>query len=347
MITLISKNKDSLTQLLFQYFNHTNEMIVFVDASGSVIAKNDAAKEIIAEDNDYQGMTHAICNRCDGYTNEYDLQSCVNCFLEAKEIGNSSFQVFMKTTHGTIEPFTATYQTIDEATGVKAFTLQNVSPQIERHDKMYQRQMMQKTIHAQENERKRISRELHDSVIQEMMNVDIELRLMKYQKDVDSLIHNSSKIEGLVTKLIDDIRNLSVELRPSSLDDLGLDAAFKSYFKQVEENYGIHVIYHCNLLTQRFDNEIETVIYRIVQEAVFNAIKYAEIDFVDVDIEVTDERLIAKVVDKGKGFNKSAQPKGTGLGLYGMNERAELINAKVNIDTEIGKGTSVTVEVPL
>ena len=107
------------------------------------------------------------------------------------------------------------------------------------------------------------------------------------------------------------------------------------------------MIYHCNLLTQRFDNEIETVIYRIVQEVVFNAIKYAEIDFVDVDIEVTDERLVAKVVDKGKGFDKSAQPKGTGLGLYGMNERAELINAKVNIDTDIGKGTSVTVEVPL
>ncbi|MGC8059596.1 histidine kinase, partial [Salmonella enterica] len=80
-------------------------------------------------------------------------------------------------------------QTIDESKGIKAFTLQNVSPQIERHDKMYQRKMMQKTISAQENERKRISRELHDSVVQEMLNIDVELRLLKYQQDIEQLVN--------------------------------------------------------------------------------------------------------------------------------------------------------------
>ncbi|SCS81380.1 sensor histidine kinase [Staphylococcus caeli] len=334
-------------QLLMQYFNHTSEKIVFVDKQGKVIAMNQAANDIIALDNDYEGMTNAICNHCDGYTNEFDLQSCKHCFLEAQHIGNTSFQVFMKTTRGTVEPFAATYQTIDQEKGIKAFTLQNVSPQIERHDKMYQRKMMQKTISAQENERKRISRELHDSVVQELLNVDVELRLLKYQQEMGQLVEGSKRIEGLMSKLIDDIRNLSVELRPSSLDDLGLDAAFKTYFKQVEANYGVKVVYRANLDARRFDNEIETVVYRIVQEALFNAIKYANVDTIDVEVHVSETHLIAEIIDRGKGFIKTDQPQGTGLGLYGMNERAELVNAHVNIDTQMGKGTIVTLEVPI
>lgn len=336
-----------MNNLLMQYFNHTSEKIVFVDNQGQVIAMNQAANDIIALDNDYEGMTNAICNHCEGYTNEFDLQSCKQCFLEAETVGNTSFQVFMKTIYGTVEPFTATYQMIDEVNGVKAFTLQNVSPQIERHDKMYQRKMMQKTIFAQENERKRISRELHDSVVQELLNIDVELRLLKYQQEIDQLLSDSKRIEGLMSKLIDDIRNLSVELRPSSLDDLGLDAAFKTYFKQVETNYGIKISYLSNLATNRFDSEIETVVYRIVQEALFNAIKYANVDKVDIEVHVCNQKLIAEVIDRGKGFIKTDQPEGTGLGLYGMRERAELVNAEVTIDTQLGKGTIVTLEVPI
>lgn len=77
--------------------------------------------------------------------------------------------------------------------------------------------MMRKTISAQENERKRISRELHDSVIQEMLNVDVQLRLLKYQEDTTKLLEDAENIEYIVAKLIDDIRNMSVELRPASL----------------------------------------------------------------------------------------------------------------------------------
>ncbi|WP_457826310.1 sensor histidine kinase, partial [Staphylococcus aureus] len=92
-------------------------------------------------------------------------------------------------------------------------------------------------------------------------------------------------------KLIDDIRNLSSELRPSSLDDLGLDAAFKSYFKQLENNYGLVVNYHFDMPPQRFDSEIETVVYRVVQEAAFNAMKYANVDVIDINIRKDKNRL--------------------------------------------------------
>ncbi|MEJ7301332.1 histidine kinase, partial [Staphylococcus caprae] len=103
------------------------------------------------------------------------------------------------------------------------------------------------------------SRELHDSVIQDMLNIDVELRLLKYKYKDKVLAETSQRIEGLLSQLIDDIRNMSVELRPSSLDDLGIEAAFKSYFKQFEENYGMHIKYDSNIKGMRFDSEIETV----------------------------------------------------------------------------------------
>ncbi len=132
----------------------------------------------------------------------------------------------MKTKDNEIKPFTAMYQNIDEQRGISAFTLQNVAPQIERQEKMYQQKMLHRSIQAQENERKRISRELHDSVIQDMLNIDVELRLLKYKHRDKVLAETSQRIEGLLSQLIDDIRNMSVELRPSSLDDLGIEAAF-------------------------------------------------------------------------------------------------------------------------
>ena len=340
-------NRDKLQDLLTQYYLNTNEKMVFLNSAGEVIALNEAAEEVFAEDNDYSQMTNAVCRRCEGYSNEYDIMSCENCFLEALEIGKGSFQVFMRTKENKVQPYTASYELIDHKKGIYAFTLHNVSPQNQRQERMYQRKMMQKTISAQENERKRISRELHDGIVQELINVDVELRLLKYQQEKDELIDNSKRIEGIMSRLIDDVRNLSVELRPSSLDDLGLDAAFRSYFKQFEKNYGIHIDYHTNFSAQRFDNEIETVVYRVVQEALFNALKYAQVDVVEVSLQLNENNIIAEVSDRGVGFKRGDNPKGTGLGLFGMNERAELVNGSVNIDSQIGRGTIVTLEVPI
>ena len=212
---------------------------------------------------------------------------------------------------------------------------------------MYQRQMIRKVIAAQENERKRISRELHDSVVQELLNINIELRLLKYQQDKVLITDKAQQVESLMANLIDDIRNISVELRPSSLDDLGLEAAFKSYFKHFEQTYGLAISYQANIQGKRYDSDIETVVYRVVQESILNALKYASVNHIDVSIQDTGDHIIAEVIDQGVGFNPQSQPKGTGLGLYGMNERAELVNGNVNIDTQIGKGTIITLEIPI
>ena len=173
-----------------------------------------------------------------------------------------------------------------------------------------------------------------------MLNIDVELRLLKYKYQDENLVDSAQHIEGLVSQLIDDIRNLSVELRPSSLDDLGIEAAFNSYFKQFEENYGIQINYQSNIKGMRFDNEVETVVYRVIQEAVLNSLKYAEVNEIEVNINKSDNRLLAEVVDRGKGFNIEDKPKGSGLGFYGMKERAELVNGNINIESHINKEPS-------
>ncbi|UDI77585.1 sensor histidine kinase [Staphylococcus taiwanensis] len=344
---MLNIQDETLEYLLKKYYDKTNEKIVFVNKDSKIIAMNKAAQEIISIDNNYAAMTDAICRRCEGYSNEFALQSCINCYLDTSTPNDTNFQVFMKTIKNGVQPFTASYQCIDETEKIYAFTLQDISPQIERQEKMYQRQMLRKTISAQENERKRISRELHDSVVQEMLNIDVELRLLKYQQEMSQLVEKSEHIERLMSNLINDIRNLSVELRPSSLDDLGLEAAFKSYFKQFEENYGLAITYQSNIRDKRFDNEIETVVYRVVQEAIFNALKYAGVSSIEVSVHQTGDNLIAEIIDRGEGFDPKLKPQGTGLGLYGMNERAELVKGKVDIETHIGKGTIVTLEIPL
>lgn len=341
-----SEDSSVLTNILKQYYEKTSEMIVFFNSKGQIINMNEAARKVISEDNQ-SSLTHPICSRCEGYSNEYALQSCRDCFLESSKIGNTSFQVFMQTNSGTVEPFTATYQTISQEDDIKVYTLQNVSPQIERQQKLHQQTMMQKTISAQENERKRISRELHDGVVQELINVSVELRLLKYQDNIDQLKTQSHQIENLMSSLIDDIRNLSLELRPSSLDDLGLNAAFKSYFKQLEKNFGFIVHYHYDSSVERFNSEIETVVYRIVQEAVFNSLKYANVVSVDVHMTCDGHVIEVEIADQGTGFVLGSEPKGSGLGIYGMQERAEIVGGKVNIESKLGKGTNIKLNVPI
>lgn len=94
----------SLEQLLKNYYETTNEKIVFVNRQGKIIAMNDAAKDILTEEDNYNAMTNAICHRCEGYSNEYDVQSCKDCFLETTQLQHSNFQVFMKTKDNEIKP---------------------------------------------------------------------------------------------------------------------------------------------------------------------------------------------------------------------------------------------------
>lgn len=340
-----------LTDLLMKMYNNSAEAIFFFDRSKKVISMNRAAEQILDTEivqRMIRGETKAICLSCKGYTSDQELQTCFSCYLENPVSDFSSFQVYLDTFGKGVIPYTASYQTIDEENEIRMFMLRDLTRQFETQEALHQNIMTKRVIKAQEDERKRISRELHDSVAQEMLSAIIDLRVLKYMDVDEEAMVKVQQTEILLMRLLDDIRHLSVELRPATLDDLGLEAAFRTHFKWIEKNYGLVIDFASSLKAKRYEEEIETVVYRICQEAVFNALKYAETDDIQVKILEDDKDLILSVEDSGVGFDKAeGQSRGTGLGLYGMKERAELVGGQLMIRSTIGKGTKITLKLPL
>lgn len=348
---MISLSKTETLSLLENMFINSAEPIFFFDAQGNVIAMNPAAESTLdskALEQILVSDAKAFCLTCRGYTSTEELMSCVNCYLSNPASGLASFQVFLQTKDKKIMPYSASFQTIDPSTGTRALMLRNLTDQLETQETLYRNTMMKSTIKAQEDERKRISRELHDSVAQELLSSLVDLRVLKYLNVQEDVLQKIQQTEASLTRLLDQIRNLSVELRPASLDDLGLEAAFRSHFKRIEKSYGVIVHFHAGLDGVRFNNEVETVVYRIGQESIMNALKYADVDEITVRLFVSGHGLELIVADEGVGFNVHLRdPKGTGLGLYGMRERTELVGGMLAITSEPGKGTTVHLQIPI
>jgi len=337
-------------QLLEHMFNNNIEPMFFFDAKGAVLAMNPAAENLL-DPIDVLRIYEAqgggeFCSTCRGYTTEKEQITCLNCYMKNDKDNFSSFQIYLKTRHKGVIPFSASFQEID-SNGTRLLMLRDLTRQLATQESLYRNTMIKNTIKAQENERKRISRELHDSVAQELLSSLVDLRVIKYLNVPDEVLQKLQHTEASLTRLLDQIRNLSVELRPSSLDDLGLEAAFRSHFKWIEKNYGVIVEFIAELHGTRYNNEVETVFYRICQESLLNALKYAGVDEISVRLFETEHFLEMVVVDKGQGFDVNKRdPKGTGLGLYGMKERAELVSGELLITSQLGQGTTVHLKIP-
>ena len=340
-----------LTSLLMKMYDNSAEAIFLFNRKGKVIAMNDAAKLILDVDvlaRIEEGLADGFCYACKGYTSEEELKTCVSCYLTNLQVDFSSFQVYLETRGRGVIPYTASFQTIDEENEIRVLMLRNLTKQFRTQEVLNEKTMIKNVIKAQENERKRISRELHDGVAQEILSSLVDMRVLKYMDINAEVLKKVEQTEGSLMRLLGDIRHLSVELRPSTLDDLGLEAAFRTHFKWVEKNYGLLVHFTAELNAKRYEGEIETVVYRVCQEAVFNAQKYAGTDVVRVRLFESAGSLKLNVSDEGTGFDPEfVMPKGTGLGLYGMKERAELVEGRLVIQSEIGKGTAILLEIPL
>lgn len=199
--------------------------------------------------------------------------------------------------------------------------------------------MMTKVINIQEEERKRFSRELHDGIGQSMFSLLIQI-------DRQIARQSSPELEQLrkdVTFIMEDIRSLAWELRPSVLDDLGVVPAIRTFLDNYSSHYGIEVEFNCNL-RGRLGIEKETVIYRVAQEALQNIGKYAEADQAKLTIHETESEVTVTVEDEGRGFVRTRHTKG--VGLFSMEERARGVGGSLTIESIPGKGTKVQLAVP-
>jgi two-component system sensor histidine kinase UhpB len=204
-------------------------------------------------------------------------------------------------------------------------------------------------IGAQEEERKRIARELHDQTAQALTTMLIRLKLLEKADTDEKLREGVVEMRALISTTMNDVRELSRSLRPTLLDDLGLVPALEAYLNGLRERIGEQITFKvCGFeRTARLPDLIELVCYRIVQEAVVNALKHAVAKNLSVELERTPGRLLAVIRDDGCGFEPSENQSDEGLGLLGMNERAQLTGGKVLISSKLGHGTVVYLEIPL
>lgn len=207
-------------------------------------------------------------------------------------------------------------------------------------------------IKAQEEERKRVAREIHDGPAQSMANIVmraefcLKLLDMSPEKVRDELI----ALQNIVRISLMDVRKIIFDLRPMVLDDLGLAPAIKRYLSNYKEQYGLQVEFLFFGQQTRLDSSVEVALFRIIQEIVSNIHKHACAKNSVVKIEMLNNRVNIQVRDDGKGFDLDkvmSNKEREGYGLIGMQERVQLLNGDINIVTAPGKGTSISISVPL
>jgi len=209
-------------------------------------------------------------------------------------------------------------------------------------------------IQAQEEERRRVAREIHDGPAQSMANVILRAEVCEKLLEMDKaeVKKELGEFKTLVHKSLQDVRRIIFDLRPMALDDLGLLPALKHYLKTLKERYSItmNIELSCTGEQQRLLPSYEVAIYRVIQEALQNTIKHAEANCVKVFLDYAPHCLVVRIIDDGKGFPATEylqNPHIDSFGLLGMKERLEILGGELSISSQQGEGTEIMAILPL
>lgn len=215
-------------------------------------------------------------------------------------------------------------------------------------------QLLSQVINAQEAERKRISRELHDETGQLLTALMVGLRTLEQIPAVSATAaQDVANLKELAKQIYDEIHRLAVELRPKALDQLGLVRAMESYVREFGQRVGVKVRFEASGLDgAQLPSEVETALYRLIQEALSNIAKHASAEHAEILLERRGQSLVAVIEDDGCGFDVEAALRPVAgerphLGLFGMQERAALLGGRLTIESSPEQGTTIFVEIPL
>ncbi|MFD1204724.1 MULTISPECIES: histidine kinase [Sporosarcina] len=205
-------------------------------------------------------------------------------------------------------------------------------------------------IQAQEDERKRLSRDIHDGPAQMLANVLLRSGLIEksfVEKGPQAALSELSQLKEMVRNALHEVRRIIYDLRPMALDDLGLIPTLRKYVSTVMEyDKGVTIHFMNNGQERRFDSNIEVAIFRLVQESISNAVKHGNSRDVWVKVEWLRDTMNIVVKDNGKGFDQN-ETKEKSFGIIGMRERIELLRGEMKIMSTIDSGTTVLFRVPL
>src|SRR5436190_1583849 len=208
------------------------------------------------------------------------------------------------------------------------------------------RDALQRIVSAQESERRRLARELHDETGQALTSILLGLRPVEEARNEEELRAAVAEVRELVRATLRDVRQLAVDLRPAALDDFGLVPALERLTQTFAEQTGIALEFQASVPPGRLPSEIETALYRIVQESLTNVVKHARAARVSVVLTRKDDSVSVVVEDDGVGFEPGRVADG-GLGLLGMEERVALLGGRVAVESRPGAGTTFVAEVPV
>lgn len=205
---------------------------------------------------------------------------------------------------------------------------------------------------AQEEERKRISRELHDGISQTLVGINVHLEALSQEVTINprQLKRKIAQTQRLVEKSVDIVHEFARELRPTALDDLGLIVTLHSYMKDFMKRTGIHVKFTTFAGVEQFDGSRKTVVYRVVQEALTNVARHAGASRVIVTIRKLADIVAIEIADNGKSFKVEEVldvKKNKRLGLLGMRERVEMVGGTLLVESSPGQGTTLRAQIPL
>jgi len=205
---------------------------------------------------------------------------------------------------------------------------------------------LRRVVEAQELERRRLARELHDETGQALTSILLGLKALEEKLDDAGSRAAAAELRELVVTTLQDVRRLAVELRPSALDDFGLVAAVERLSASFSDQTGIEIDFETALGDERLPAEVETALYRIVQESLTNVVKHARARRISILLARRNGAIKAVIEDDGQGFDPAASPS-AGFGLVGMRERLALLGGRLEVESSGDTGTTIAAEVPV
>jgi signal transduction histidine kinase len=240
-------------------------------------------------------------------------------------------------------------QTMEKERRTELFAAQQSRLDALEKQEEIRRELLRHTVQAQEDERARIARELHDETSQVLSAFTLELAtLRELSRRKPQMKATVDKLQELSRKMSRGLYTMVHDLRPAQLDDLGLVPAIQSLLDSEYTPKGLQVSFDVSGTKRRLDSLIETVLYRVTQEALTNVTRHAETDEASVRLDYAEDTVTLGVLDSGKGFdpNEPLHPP-RGWGLEGMRERVEAVGGQLNLHSAPGRGTTVEVAIPV
>jgi two-component system sensor histidine kinase UhpB len=216
------------------------------------------------------------------------------------------------------------------------------------HDAHALQQLSHQILQAQEAERYRLARELHDEAAQSLTTLLVYIRLLERAKNPDEAQRHVQELRELTSRALEDVRRVAVDLRPTILDDLGLMAALEWRIDELNKLNGVQAEITTEGMDRRLPRDVELVLYRVGQEALSNVHRHAGARAVKVSLRRAGALCMLRVADDGGGFDplQVEQQAGHGLGLVGMRERVAMVGGELEVTSQPGGGTQIVARIP-